>query len=139
MAQTKKRRASVAAVILAAGKGKRLGSATPKVLHPIVGRPALWHVLRAATAADPDRIAIVIGHGGDQVRAAVEGWGIRPKPVFVEQGEQMGTGHATRRPSAPSAGRRRCWCSPATTRWSRAGTSARSWRCSTGRGPPPRS
>lgn len=95
MAQTKKRRASVAAVILAAGKGKRLGSATPKVLHPIVGRPALWHVVRAATAADPDRIAIVIGHGGDQVRAAVEGWGIRPKPVFVEQGEQMGTGHAT--------------------------------------------
>jgi bifunctional UDP-N-acetylglucosamine pyrophosphorylase/glucosamine-1-phosphate N-acetyltransferase len=88
------RRASVAAVILAAGKGKRLGSATPKVLHPIAGRPALWHVVQAATAAGPDRIAIVIGHGGDQVRAAVASWGVRPKPTFVEQGEQLGTGHA---------------------------------------------
>ncbi|HEY7668659.1 MAG TPA: bifunctional UDP-N-acetylglucosamine diphosphorylase/glucosamine-1-phosphate N-acetyltransferase GlmU [Actinomycetota bacterium] len=95
MAQTKQRRASVAAVILAAGKGKRLGSATPKVLHPIVGRPALWHVLRAAMAAEPERIAIVIGHGGERVREAVDTWGIRPRPVFVEQGEQLGTGHAT--------------------------------------------
>lgn len=95
MAQTKQRRANVAAVILAAGKGKRLGSATPKVLHPIVGRPALWHVVQAAMAAEPVRIAIVVGHGGDQVRAAVEGWGIRPKPVFVEQAEPLGTGHAT--------------------------------------------
>jgi bifunctional UDP-N-acetylglucosamine pyrophosphorylase / glucosamine-1-phosphate N-acetyltransferase len=95
LAQTKQRRASVAAVILAAGKGKRLGSATPKVLHPICGRPALWHVLQAAAAADPGRIVIVIGHGGDRVRAAVETWGIRPKPTFVEQGEQLGTGNAT--------------------------------------------
>jgi bifunctional UDP-N-acetylglucosamine pyrophosphorylase/glucosamine-1-phosphate N-acetyltransferase len=94
LAQTKKRRPTLAAVILAAGKGKRLRSATPKVLHPIVGRPALWHVLRAAAAAKPDRIAVVIGHGGDRVREAIRSWDVSPRPTFVEQSELLGTGHA---------------------------------------------
>jgi bifunctional UDP-N-acetylglucosamine pyrophosphorylase/glucosamine-1-phosphate N-acetyltransferase len=91
---TTTRTRSLAAVILAAGKGKRLRSARPKVLHPICGKPALWHVVQLALAAKPDRIVIVVGHGGDQVRAAVEGWDIAPAPVFVEQTEQLGTGHA---------------------------------------------
>jgi bifunctional UDP-N-acetylglucosamine pyrophosphorylase / glucosamine-1-phosphate N-acetyltransferase len=95
VAKTRAERPTHAAVILAAGKGKRLGSATPKVLHPVVGRPALWHVLRAAAATGPDRIVIVVGHGGDEVRAAVADWAIAPAPVFVEQREQLGTGHAT--------------------------------------------
>jgi bifunctional UDP-N-acetylglucosamine pyrophosphorylase/glucosamine-1-phosphate N-acetyltransferase len=94
LAQTKKRRPTLAAVILAAGKGKRLRSATPKVLHPIVGRPSLWHVLQAAVAAEPDRIVVVVGHGGDLVRDAVRSWDVSPAPVFVEQDEQLGTGHA---------------------------------------------
>jgi len=85
---------SVAAVILAAGKGKRFKSATPKVLQPICGRPALWHVLQTARAARPVRIVIVVNHGGEQVREAVRSWGIRPEPVFVDQGEPLGTGHA---------------------------------------------
>jgi bifunctional UDP-N-acetylglucosamine pyrophosphorylase/glucosamine-1-phosphate N-acetyltransferase len=88
------RTATLTAVILAAGKGKRLKSARPKVLHPICGKPALWHVLQAALGAKPTKIVVVVGHGADDVREAVASWGIRPKPVFVEQAEQLGTGHA---------------------------------------------
>jgi len=85
---------SLAAVVLAAGKGKRLKSASQKVLHPICGRPALWHVMRNVAAARPSRIVVVVGREGDAVREAVRSWGIRPEPVFVEQAEQLGTGHA---------------------------------------------
>jgi bifunctional UDP-N-acetylglucosamine pyrophosphorylase/glucosamine-1-phosphate N-acetyltransferase len=85
---------SLAAVVLAAGKGKRLRSATPKVLHPICGRPALWWVLQALRAARPSSIAIVVHHGADEIREAVPSWGISPEPSFVEQGEALGTGHA---------------------------------------------
>jgi len=85
---------SLAAVILAAGKGKRLKSARPKVLHPVCGKPALWHVVQTALAARPDRIVIVVAQDSDDVRAAVKSWKITPKPVFVEQTKQLGTGHA---------------------------------------------
>jgi bifunctional UDP-N-acetylglucosamine pyrophosphorylase / glucosamine-1-phosphate N-acetyltransferase len=85
---------TLAAVVLAAGKGKRLRSATPKVLHPICGKPALWHVLRAAKGARPTKVVIVVGHGADDVRGAVTSWKLTPVPVFVEQTEQLGTGHA---------------------------------------------
>jgi bifunctional UDP-N-acetylglucosamine pyrophosphorylase / glucosamine-1-phosphate N-acetyltransferase len=82
------------AVVLAAGKGKRLRSDTPKVLHPVCGRPILWHTLQVVRAAKPARIVVVVGHGADDVRDAVESWGLKPAPVFVEQAEQLGTGHA---------------------------------------------
>ena len=85
---------TLTAVILAAGRGKRLKSSTPKVLHPICGKPALWHVLNAARAARPTKIVVVIGQGGDAVRDAVKSWNITPAPVFVVQTEQLGTGHA---------------------------------------------
>lgn len=85
---------SLAAVVLAAGKGKRLKSDTQKVLHPVCGRPALWWVLQNARAARPTRIAIVVHHGADEVGEAVRSWGITPEPVFVEQGRPLGTGHA---------------------------------------------
>jgi bifunctional UDP-N-acetylglucosamine pyrophosphorylase/glucosamine-1-phosphate N-acetyltransferase len=85
---------SLGAVILAAGKGERLRSARPKVLHPICGRPALWHVVQTALAAKPDKIVIVVGHGADDVRDAVASWKLTPKPVFVEQSKQLGTAHA---------------------------------------------
>jgi bifunctional UDP-N-acetylglucosamine pyrophosphorylase/glucosamine-1-phosphate N-acetyltransferase len=93
-ARTARRTRSLAVVILAAGKGKRLRSSTPKVLHPICGKPALWHVLQAALGAKPERIVVVVGHGADEVKAAVRSWGVRPAPVFVTQAEQLGTGHA---------------------------------------------
>jgi bifunctional UDP-N-acetylglucosamine pyrophosphorylase/glucosamine-1-phosphate N-acetyltransferase len=85
---------SLAAVILAAGKGKRLRSSVPKVLHPVAGRPLLWHVLQTVRVARPTKIVIVVGHGAGDVREAVASWGITPAPVFVEQTEQLGTGHA---------------------------------------------
>ena len=95
MATTPKRTArSLAAVVLAAGKGERLKSGIPKVLHPICGRPLLWHALQVVRAAKPARIVVVVGHGADDVRDAVESWGVKPAPVFVEQAEQLGTGHA---------------------------------------------
>ncbi|MGI8616240.1 MAG: bifunctional UDP-N-acetylglucosamine diphosphorylase/glucosamine-1-phosphate N-acetyltransferase GlmU [Actinomycetota bacterium] len=85
---------SLAAVVLAAGKGKRLRSDTPKVLHQVCGRPILWHTLQVVRAAKPERIVVVIGHGADDVRDAVGSWELKPAPVFVEQAEQLGTGHA---------------------------------------------
>ena len=85
---------SLAAVVLAAGKGERLKSGTPKVLHPVCGRPLLWHTLQAVRAAKPERVIVVIGHGADDVRDAVTSWGLKPAPVFVEQADQLGTGHA---------------------------------------------
>jgi len=85
---------TLAAVILAAGQGKRLRSSRPKVLHPICGRPALWHVVQTALAARPDKLVIVVGHGADDVRNEVSSWGVTPKPVFVVQPKQLGTGHA---------------------------------------------
>ena len=77
-------------VILAAGKGKRMQSALPKVLHPLAGRPLLAHVLDSARALAPRRIVVVHGHGGDEVKAIFPPDGID----WVEQAEQLGTGHA---------------------------------------------
>ena len=77
-------------VILAAGQGKRMHSALPKVLHRIAGRPLLAHVIDAARSLKPDRIYVVHGHGGAEVRAAFVG-----APVeWVEQAQRLGTGHA---------------------------------------------
>lgn len=84
----------LAVVVLAAGKGKRLKSKTPKVLHPVCGRPVLWHVLKAAAAAKPDLLAVVVSFDREQVENAVREWGIKPEPVFVDQGRPLGTGHA---------------------------------------------
>jgi bifunctional UDP-N-acetylglucosamine pyrophosphorylase/glucosamine-1-phosphate N-acetyltransferase len=94
LAENTKKSPTLAAVVLAAGKGKRLKSQTPKVLHPICGRPALWHVLRSVSAARPTKIVVVVGHGADEVCDAVRSWGVKPAPVFVEQTELLGTGHA---------------------------------------------
>jgi bifunctional UDP-N-acetylglucosamine pyrophosphorylase/glucosamine-1-phosphate N-acetyltransferase len=79
---------------MAAGKGKRLKSGTPKVLHPICGKPVLWHVLQAAAAARPDPLVVVVGHKGDDVEEAVRGWNVGLPLRFVDQGEPLGTGHA---------------------------------------------
>ncbi|HEY8201292.1 MAG TPA: NTP transferase domain-containing protein, partial [Actinomycetota bacterium] len=85
---------SLAAVLLAAGKGKRLKSKLPKVLQPVRGRPALWHVARAAMAARPGRLVVVVGLGAEQVEETVRSWVLQPEPVFVRQGQPLGTGHA---------------------------------------------
>lgn len=90
----KKPSRSLAVLVLAAGKGKRLKSKLPKVLHPVCGRPVLWHVLRAARRLRPDRLVVVVGHGREAVEEAVGSWKPRPDPVFVDQGKPLGTGHA---------------------------------------------
>ncbi|HEX2029780.1 MAG TPA: bifunctional UDP-N-acetylglucosamine diphosphorylase/glucosamine-1-phosphate N-acetyltransferase GlmU [Actinomycetota bacterium] len=79
---------------MAAGKGKRLRSRLPKVLHPVCGRPILWHVLRAVSAARPDPLVVVVGHDGDRIEEAVRSWRLRRPVRFVDQGEPLGTGHA---------------------------------------------
>jgi bifunctional UDP-N-acetylglucosamine pyrophosphorylase/glucosamine-1-phosphate N-acetyltransferase len=84
----------LAAVVLAAGKGKRLKSSLPKVLHPLCGRPLLWHAVQNALAARPDRLVVVVSNGAEQVRAEVSSWGLRVPVTFVDQGEPLGTGHA---------------------------------------------
>ncbi len=78
-------------VILAAGEGKRMKSALPKVLQPIAGRPMLAHVIDAARQLQPEAIHVVYGHGGDAVRAA---FADQPDLQWAEQAEQLGTGHA---------------------------------------------
>ena len=80
-----------AIAIMAAGKGTRLKSKRPKVLHEIGGRALLLHVIAAAKKVVPaDNIYCIIGHEADSVRAAVESTGVQ----FVLQPEQRGTGHA---------------------------------------------
>lgn len=80
------------AVVLAAGKGTRMKSALPKVLHPLLGRPMLSWVLQAATDAGAGRLAVVVGFGRDRI---VETVGAEfPQATFVLQEEQRGTGHA---------------------------------------------
>ena len=82
---------SFGVVIMAAGKGTRLKSRRPKVLHEIGGRALLQHVIDAAKTIVPaGQIYCIIGHEADSVRAAVEHMGVK----FVLQAEQRGTGHA---------------------------------------------
>jgi bifunctional UDP-N-acetylglucosamine pyrophosphorylase/glucosamine-1-phosphate N-acetyltransferase len=81
-------------VVLAAGEGKRMKSATPKMLHPLLGRTLLGHVLHAADAAQASRTVVVVGHKADQVRAHLAE--IAPGATPVLQAEQHGTGHAVR-------------------------------------------
>ncbi|MCG7599656.1 bifunctional UDP-N-acetylglucosamine diphosphorylase/glucosamine-1-phosphate N-acetyltransferase GlmU [Halomonas sp. McH1-25] len=77
-------------VILAAGQGTRMRSATPKVLHHVAGKPMVRHVIDTATQLGADRLHVVIGHGGESVRERLAECPLR----FVVQAEQKGTGHA---------------------------------------------
>jgi bifunctional UDP-N-acetylglucosamine pyrophosphorylase / glucosamine-1-phosphate N-acetyltransferase len=81
-------------VVLAAGEGKRMKSATPKVLHSLLGRTLLGHVLVAAGSAAAERTIVVVGHRADQVGEHLAE--IAPEAVPVLQAEQNGTGHAVR-------------------------------------------
>jgi bifunctional UDP-N-acetylglucosamine pyrophosphorylase / glucosamine-1-phosphate N-acetyltransferase len=84
---------SLTVVVLAAGEGRRFRSALPKPLHPVAGRPLLWHVLAAAAPLQADRTVVVVGNGADQVTAAVEGFDLGPVRFAVQAG-QRGTGDA---------------------------------------------
>ncbi len=77
-------------VILAAGKGTRMQSSMPKVLHPIAGKPMLQHVIDAATKLNAEQIVVVAGHGIEQVRQHL----VDQEVEIAEQAQQLGTGHA---------------------------------------------
>ena len=77
-------------VVMAAGKGTRMKSSLPKVLHKLAGRALLRHVLANTASLQADARIVITGHGADQVEAAIGGEGVR----FVRQEPQLGTGHA---------------------------------------------
>ena len=81
--------AGLLTVVLAAGKGTRMKSKLPKVLHKVGGKAMLQKVLDAANEAGSVRNVVVVGFGGDVVKAAIGN-----QAEFVEQKEQLGTGHA---------------------------------------------
>lgn len=81
---------ALSVVILAAGKGTRMRSKLPKVLHPIAGRTMLEHVINAANKLEPQQIVVVAGHGMEHVQQQLKDHSI----TVVEQAEQLGTGHA---------------------------------------------
>ena len=77
-------------VILAAGHGKRMKSKLPKVLHKVSGLPMVKHVIDLANAVNSDQVICVVGHGRETVKEVLS----TEKVIFVEQLEQLGTGHA---------------------------------------------
>ncbi|RUV92838.1 bifunctional UDP-N-acetylglucosamine diphosphorylase/glucosamine-1-phosphate N-acetyltransferase GlmU, partial [Mesorhizobium sp. M1A.F.Ca.IN.022.07.1.1] len=83
---------SCLSVILAAGEGTRMKSAMPKVLHAIAGLPMVAHVVKAAEAAGATGLALVIGHGADEMRKAVQKFA--PKAETFVQEKRLGTAHA---------------------------------------------
>ena len=80
----------LAVVILAAGKGTRMNSDLPKVLHCLSGKPLIYHVVETAERLLPDRLIAVVGHRRDEVQKAMDGHGVE----FAVQEPQLGTGHA---------------------------------------------
>lgn len=82
--------AKLGVIILAAGQGTRMKSALPKVAHPVAGKPMVAHIIDAARELSPAAIAVVVGHGSEQVIAAI---GDRPV-TFVTQHERLGTANA---------------------------------------------
>jgi bifunctional UDP-N-acetylglucosamine pyrophosphorylase / glucosamine-1-phosphate N-acetyltransferase len=87
---------TVSTIVLAAGEGTRMRSATPKVLHRLAGRPLVEHAVRAAADVDPDALVVVLGHGRDAVAEHLTGLAdVLGTPVSTAvQEEQLGTGHA---------------------------------------------
>ncbi len=85
----------VTAVLLAAGQGTRMKSNLPKVLHPVCGRPMVWHALRAVEPVCTQKPVLVVGHGAEAVQAVVG-----EEARFVLQEERLGTGHAVQQAEA---------------------------------------
>ena len=87
-------------VILAAGQGTRMKSALPKVLHPLAGKPLVGHVIDRARELGAAEVAVVYGHGGEQVPGTINDSSL----AWVEQAEQLGTGHAVEQALPAMAG-----------------------------------
>ena len=111
---------TLSVLIMAAGKGTRMKSAHPKVLHTLAGRSLLQHVLNAVAGLQADQTLLIVGHGADAVRASVAGSGA----LCVLQEPQLGTGHAVQQavPHLPDGGTTLILNgpNPASARWSMA-------------------
>lgn len=81
---------AISVIILAAGKGTRMKSKIPKVLHEVAARPMIEHVYHTAQQLDAEEIVIVYGHGGEKVREKCSEF----NAIWIEQEQQLGTGHA---------------------------------------------
>lgn len=81
---------ALSVVILAAGKGTRMCSALPKVLHKIADKPMVQHVIDRVKGVGAENIHLIYGHGGTQIQAVIS----EPQLNWIEQTEQLGTGHA---------------------------------------------
>ena len=77
-------------IILAAGRGVRMASSMPKVLHKLLGRPILSYVIDAVRGLGLKRICVVVGYKAEKIMKVFE----QPEIIFIEQREQLGTGHA---------------------------------------------
>jgi bifunctional UDP-N-acetylglucosamine pyrophosphorylase / glucosamine-1-phosphate N-acetyltransferase len=98
---------SLDVVIMAAGKGTRMKSRLPKVLHKLAGRPLLAHVMSTVDALDARSVVVITGNGAQDVEAAAAHWALKgPAPIFVRQEPQLGTGHAVQQaaPRLPDDG-----------------------------------
>ena len=82
----------ITCIVLAAGKGTRMRSALPKVLHAVAGRPMVLHAIDGARSLSPNHIAVVVGAGGDHVRQVLAK--ASPDVTVHDQAEQLGTAHA---------------------------------------------
>ena len=83
-------------VILAAGKGTRMKSRLPKVLQPLAKKPLLAHVLETSFKINAHKVIVVYGHGGDAVKTEIAAYFPQAPIQWVEQAEQLGTGHAVK-------------------------------------------
>jgi bifunctional UDP-N-acetylglucosamine pyrophosphorylase/glucosamine-1-phosphate N-acetyltransferase len=92
-------------VILAAGMGKRMQSALPKVLHPLAGKPLLQHVIDTARSLKPSKLCVIYGHGGAAVPSAVTN-GERRRHQHRHRPAAAAAGHRPRRDAGPAAARR---------------------------------
>lgn len=90
----------VTAVLLAAGQGTRMKSSLPKVLHPLCGKPMLWHVLEALKSAATEKPVVIVGHGSEEVTGY-----LGDSALTVLQEPQLGTGHAAMQAEAVLKGK----------------------------------
>jgi UDP-N-acetylglucosamine diphosphorylase/glucosamine-1-phosphate N-acetyltransferase len=80
----------IAVIVMAAGKGTRMNSDSPKVMHHVGGQPLIEHVLAAARELHPNRLIVIVGHQREKVKASIQA----PDVEFAIQEPQLGTGHA---------------------------------------------
>jgi bifunctional UDP-N-acetylglucosamine pyrophosphorylase/glucosamine-1-phosphate N-acetyltransferase len=93
-----------AVIVLAAGQGTRMRSRLPKVMHPIAGRPLLWHALAAAGAVAPEQLVVVLGHGRAEIGDYLDAARDLPPVRRAFQDQQLGTGHAVSAALATTGG-----------------------------------